>query len=1351
LKKLVGALLGLAVTGSLAQVVGHATERFVAANPATDVTELGIYSEDGRWRLAWSDEFDGGVGPGFHNGLDLSTWEIQTGNGGAMGIPGWGNGEIQYYHEDNVWVEDGMLHIEARLEENGIGSPAEGFWRHSSGRIRSVGTDGYREAFGHGKSVLYGRIEARISLPLGEGLWPAFWMMPTYDVYGTWAASGEIDIMEARGREPHYATAAIHYGGMWPHNTHSHAYYHLGDDRTIEDFILYSVEWEPGVMRFMVDDHVFWEVSDWHALVPGQEHMGTPFMWPAPFDQYFHMILNLAIGGWFDGGLEPDDALFDQPILKRVDYVRVWEYTGEFEEPTPPVIEPEDIPAGATPEVAPGGLIRDVNFENVIRYAPLPGQEGFPTRYGWELFAGDFGGVISGYNRVNGGIDIQIGAAGGPVHANQLMQRVPLVRGRHYRLSFDAHAGGPRSMNVRLSQGANPGWVAYSDFNPNLTVNTQNFVHYFTMSQATNLDARLEFNMGGNASDIWIGNVQLVEVDYVPEGTDLLKLPLGDGNMIWNGSFDQGRDGFIFWNRVEGPAELYIHRFRRQLEVSNVGAGLVAQDVALTQSRIPFANDDFRLTFAAQGEGTLGFRVVHQDGGAVFYESTFALATDKTDFDLEFSLTGVPGNNREMEVQFLFGHADNVILDEVRLERLTDTDRDFTGITMHPLVNGDFFNGLSNWTQVSTGGGLVNTTVNNGVAIASVTGLGTQPWGAMIMNEGLQVHSGFTYAVQFDIAAENPRNIQLVVETPAFLRRLEPIIPVTTETVTHRFEFNSLHNEILDLKFLMGAMDGAALGNVSISNVQFYIVGAPYERIPTFRVNPVELGNDGILVYHQASNPAFSETEIEVLVNGQPAIFNHIHGEIVLGAENFNTVGTYRVEIGAPGFEGILLQKSVLERGPDAPICEPSRDGLLVNGNFTCELVGPEAGWWHPEGMPVFAAPWLAWVNATHTYLPDGGIGIHMAAVGYQPWHIQLNQTLATPISGDYELTFTARATEERLMTVEFAGGNSTTVALTEEWQTFTLPVEAAVQIRFLLGGGEAHGLYAGATSSVYLREVALNEVEDPEEEPTFCEPTGLGLLQNSDFSCPLTGPEAGWWYGGNPLFVTWQAWVNATHRYTDEGLAVDINNGGWLNWHVFLNQSLDGQLPLGNYELSVTARASAPRDMVVEFGAGELQQHEVLPLTEEWQTFTIERPTASHIRLLLGGYVDGGPFIGTVYIREVRLEEVFEEEIPAYEVWDANRVFDSGDRVIWDGRIFEAQWWTQNQEPGTSPWGSWMEIGTPTTVDGNVYATWTDSRVFDSGDIVAYNGQLWRARWWTRNQNPGTIHGPWELIRTIE
>ena len=131
-----------------------------------------------KYKLNWHDEFDG-------NSLNMNYWSYQEGDGSQYGIPGWGNSEQQYYSQDNVSVNNGALKITARRENKGGKA-------YTSARIRTAN----KVAF------TYGRIEAKIKLPPYQGLWPAFWMLPDTATYGNWPNSGEIDIMEAKGRLP---------------------------------------------------------------------------------------------------------------------------------------------------------------------------------------------------------------------------------------------------------------------------------------------------------------------------------------------------------------------------------------------------------------------------------------------------------------------------------------------------------------------------------------------------------------------------------------------------------------------------------------------------------------------------------------------------------------------------------------------------------------------------------------------------------------------------------------------------------------------------------------------------------------------------------------------------------------------------------------------------------------------------------------------------------------------------------------------------------------------------------------------------------------------------------------------
>lgn len=251
--------------------------------------------------LVWNDEFDG-------DALDTTKWDYMYGNGGEYGNPGWGNYELEYYlsREENVRVEDGRLIITAVKEDSAM--------PYTSGRIRTITNRG-EVLF----ATTYGRIEARIKMPAAEGLWPAFWMLPVDEsVYGKWAASGELDIMEAKGRLPGQSSGAAHYGGVWPHNTYQTAEQVFEDGTDITDYHLYSMEWEPGEVRWYVDNECFFTMTEWHSTASD----GTVYEFPAPFDQPFYIMLNMAIGGTFDPEADVDNVEF--PVSMEVDFVRVY-------------------------------------------------------------------------------------------------------------------------------------------------------------------------------------------------------------------------------------------------------------------------------------------------------------------------------------------------------------------------------------------------------------------------------------------------------------------------------------------------------------------------------------------------------------------------------------------------------------------------------------------------------------------------------------------------------------------------------------------------------------------------------------------------------------------------------------------------------------------------------------------------------------------------------------------------------------------------------------------------------------------------------------------------------------------
>ena len=265
-------------------------------------------------RLLWSDEFDGDT-------LDAAKWSYELGNwkldaDGNYITNGWGNNEQEFYTDRNASVHDGILTLSARHET--YTDAVQGSYDYTSARICTA----------QKYAVCGGRIEVRARCDAGKSLWPAIWMLPEDSAYGGWAASGEIDIMEGWGSTPQKICGTIHFGDVWPNNTYLTADYSFAAGDSAEGWHSYAVEWERGEIRWYVDDVCYSTQSEWYSA----NHAS-----PAPFDQKFYIILNLAVGGHFDGvdGIYGDPSVFaDGPRNFEIDYVRVYALP-EQPEPTP--------------------------------------------------------------------------------------------------------------------------------------------------------------------------------------------------------------------------------------------------------------------------------------------------------------------------------------------------------------------------------------------------------------------------------------------------------------------------------------------------------------------------------------------------------------------------------------------------------------------------------------------------------------------------------------------------------------------------------------------------------------------------------------------------------------------------------------------------------------------------------------------------------------------------------------------------------------------------------------------------------------------------------------------------------
>ncbi|MAP02689.1 MAG: glycoside hydrolase [Candidatus Marinimicrobia bacterium] len=258
-------------------------EEMVSQNKETNDWEI-----EG-WNIVWQDEFD-------KDSLDLTKWSREIGG------HGWGNNELQFYtdSDSNSYVENGNLILKAQVVPQGIGS-SRGLRYYSSARLRTYGKGDWK----------YGRIEVKAKVASGQGIWPAIWMLPTDWLFGGWPSSGEIDIMEHVG----YDLGVVHG------SVHTEAYNHkINTQRSSArkianvdtEFHVYSIIWDKDKISFFIDDVQYFLFEN--------DQQGNYKTWP--FDQRFHLLINIAVGGDWPGN--PDNST-NFPRKMLVDYVRVYE------------------------------------------------------------------------------------------------------------------------------------------------------------------------------------------------------------------------------------------------------------------------------------------------------------------------------------------------------------------------------------------------------------------------------------------------------------------------------------------------------------------------------------------------------------------------------------------------------------------------------------------------------------------------------------------------------------------------------------------------------------------------------------------------------------------------------------------------------------------------------------------------------------------------------------------------------------------------------------------------------------------------------------------------------------------
>lgn len=333
---------------------GHSNDSLPIARQARAIRSVPWRQPASGWMVLWADHFDG-------HRLNPKKWGLQLYDGCQYGLCGWGNGEQAWYTNasNNVRVTRGKLVIEAqevkgaerralqqacwdecgarcarRMRDSGpdikdciisCGQSRCPGVRFTSARIRTRGR--FSVSPSAHKTI---RIEARMSMPRNSRLWPALWMLPEQGgkdgcsgcgVYGGWAASGEIDIAETTGGGSR-VHGSLHYGGPWPNQASC-----TGSRSLAPGFHTFAIEWEADEMRWYLDRQQYHHASRRGVSPTGWWSAGRSAKSSSPFDVPFHLIINLAVGGRFQGSPTPaavSQALGPQAQRKLVvDYIRV--------------------------------------------------------------------------------------------------------------------------------------------------------------------------------------------------------------------------------------------------------------------------------------------------------------------------------------------------------------------------------------------------------------------------------------------------------------------------------------------------------------------------------------------------------------------------------------------------------------------------------------------------------------------------------------------------------------------------------------------------------------------------------------------------------------------------------------------------------------------------------------------------------------------------------------------------------------------------------------------------------------------------------------------------------------------
>jgi beta-glucanase (GH16 family) len=659
--------------------------------------------------LVWKDDFNG-------DKLNMSDWNYE------YHAPGWVNNELQEYVDaaENLYVKDGTLVIQA-VKKTG----ADGKATYTSGRVNTQRKHDFT----------YGRFEAKLKVPNGKGFLPAFWMMPTEEnLYGQWPKCGEIDIMEVLGDATTKNYGTLHFGE--PH-AQRQGTYALSSGDFSKEFHVYAVEWDPGEMRFYIDGNFYYKTGDWFTKRNGFGEV----TYPAPFDQNFYMILNVAVGGNWPGN--PDDSTkFAENARLVVDYVKVYQKKAYDEN----VEKPVAIVAGRKVD-ANGNYVANSGFT---------ATENLADGTGWDFLIAGKGKATA---EISGGaLNIATTDSGELDYSVQVVQpNIYLEKGCKYRYSFEAWSDADRTILPAITA-PNAGWVRYfPDTKTVITTERKTYSFDFTMRAKDDPTARVEFNLGnqGSTATVHITNVAVVmtrDKDKAKEAKTILP----DGNFIYNGEFQEGKDRLESWNVVNDTEE----GVNEDISVTNV------KNVRELKVTAPAGTKDLALITVSQGDLALKNGTTYvlsfdayadsvKTVNATIAGKTFKIALTKTKKAYKNKFT-VKSEDETQELAFLLGAAGTTYIDNVRVQE--------DGL----IINGSFSSGMTAYEvymhEAAKVDYAVDTLSEDGAFCANISNTGDQDWMIQLKQNNIVLEKGKWYTLSFDAKSSLPRTIMYALQ-----------------------------------------------------------------------------------------------------------------------------------------------------------------------------------------------------------------------------------------------------------------------------------------------------------------------------------------------------------------------------------------------------------------------------------------------------------------------------------------------------------------------------------------------------------------------------------------------------------